>query len=195
MFDRERVDMAKHLVGALAIAGVALVTSVGMAPSAGVHAASNLVKMSNPGYSLMVPNTWKYDNKFPTSQMFKSPSLQHLTPTSAIFFTADNTDAVGVVVMNGAASTSVIKSLESKIIRDDTKLQNAISYQTVSQHGASFVIAAARVTVSGKTVGEAVAAATHAGKTYYFLASIQIGSSAKLKADGNEVTAVLDSIT
>jgi len=187
--------MSKHLVGALGIAGVALVASLGMAPSGGVHAASNLVKMSNPGYSLMVPNTWKYDNKFPTAQMFKDRSLQHLTSTSAIFFTADTTDAVGVVVMNGSANASAIKSLESKIIRDGTKLQNAISYQTVSQHGASFLIAAARVTVSGKTVGEAVATATHAGKTYYFLASMQIGTSAKLKADANEVTAVLDSIT
>jgi len=185
----------KRTFGSLCLAGVALVGGAAIAPSAGVHAASNLVKMSNPGYSLMVPATWKYDNKFPTVQMFKDRSLQHLTSTSAIFITADNTDAVGVVVMNGSASASAIKSLESKIIRDGTKLQNAISYQTVSQHGANFLIAAARVTANGKTVGEAVATATHAGKTYYFLASMQIGASAKLKADGNEVTAVLNSIT
>jgi hypothetical protein len=187
--------MNKRILGSLCLAGVALVGGATVAPFGGAHAASNLVKMSNPGYSLMVPGTWKYDNKIPTNQLFKNPSLQRLTPTSAIFFTADNTDAVGVVVMNGTASTSAIKALESKIIRDDTKLQNSISYQTVSQHGASFLIAAARVTTGGKTVGEAVAAATHAGKTYYFLASVQIGGSAKLKADGNEVTAVLNSIT
>jgi len=187
--------MSKRIVGALGIAGVAMVASVGMAPSACVHAASNLVKISNPGYSVMVPGTWKYDNKFATSQMFKSPSLQHLTPTSAIFVTADNADAVGVVVINGTASASAIKSLESKIIHDDTKLLNTISYQTVSQHGASFLIAAARVSTGGKTVGEAVATATHGGKTYYFLASELITSSAKVKADAGEVTAVLNSIT
>lgn len=180
--------MFKRTLGSLCLAGAILASGVS------VHAAAKSVTFSNSGYSLTVPTTWKHVAKLPMNQMFHASSLWRVAPTAAIFLTADYSGGVAAIVVNSTTKANGIKSLESAMLRDGTTLLHPAAYQMITQGSVAFVIATAQSRTKGKTSSQSIAAASHGGKTYYFLSTWLVGANAKAKANLNEISGVFGSI-
>ena len=104
-------------------------------------------------------------------------------------------DAIAAVVQHSALSRSAIKSVESAMLRDNTKLIKPVTYKVGSANGDLTVSASSVASQNGKTLAEAVMAIVHASKTLYFLAGMTVDNTAKSDAASKETITALGTIT
>ncbi|MGH2389307.1 MAG: hypothetical protein ACRDIE_13975 [Chloroflexota bacterium] len=161
---------------------------------AGTHAAGSMRTVHQEGYSITFPSTWQYASSVKLSNLFSTPALKRLKADAAGIASADGNAEIAMIVVRGAAGVAAIKRTENTMMKDGSATTRPIAYSTVKQHGSTYTLAASTFQMKKQKINGLIAATTHAGKTYYFLASAPSDSSVKSKADLAEVSAVLDSI-
>jgi hypothetical protein len=185
--------MSKRSLRSLCLAGIVMLVGASATPLPGALAAAKLITVTGDGYTISIPSTWK-QAKLALTNMFSSASLKHLAPSAALLATADVQDAVAAIVQHHTTGDATIKSIENTMIHDNSKLVRPVNFQTSKQGSATFITATSVSQDHGKTIAQLVAGTTYKGKTFYFLAAMVAGNSAKAQADANEVIAALGSI-
>jgi VCBS repeat-containing protein len=187
--------MVERLLGSLCMVGAILAAGAGFSPATYVHAAGKTRTVHQEGFSITFPTTWKYVASIKLANLFTGAALQKLPGDAAGMQTADGNAAVVVVVVRGTANAATIKAEETAMFNDSrAKPTERISYSTVKQHGSTFALATATITIQSQTIKALIAAATHGGKTYYFLANAPGDSSAASKTELSQLMTILDSI-
>lgn len=185
--------MPRRTVASLCLAGT-VILGAAVAPVRAAHAVAKMVTVNGDGYIIQYPSTWKRAT-MAMSDMFSTASLKHLARTASVATTADTKGVVAVIVVHGVTKIATIKSVESAMLRDNTKLTSPLTYNSTAQNGITFTNANAEATTDqGKAFGEYVSSTVYHGKTFYFMAGILQDKTAKAKADATEVLDVLGTV-
>jgi hypothetical protein len=176
------------------LAVVVLMGATGTLGGGGAHAAS-MTTVKGTGYTFQYPSTWETAAKVKLTDLFTTPSLQHLAATATVVYTKDNYETMAAFVQQGAPHNAQLKAVEHSMLIDGSPLLTVPKYQTLPAHWVSFFTGSAIVKNNGKQVFEMVLATQRKGKTFYFLIASRVTTTAKGKAEDNQAFDIVDTIT
>jgi hypothetical protein len=176
------------------LAAVVLLGAAGALGTGGAQAA-HMTTVKGTGYTFQYPSTWSPMESVKLTSFFDKPSLLHLAATANLVFTKDNYEILVAFVQHSAPGTAQLKKLERSMLSDGLPLSSTPKYQTLTGNKVTFLTTSALAKDYMGQTFEMVNATQRNGKTYYFLIWSQVTTTAKGKAEGNQVFDILDSIT